>query len=89
MIGELDGLGPDGMHGGRAGVDSSLAFPAMGIVAQIRTGEIPMPKQAGSMALDIARGVPTEIDELIGFIARQGERLNMPVPSWPRRLAVG
>jgi len=33
------------------------------------------------VALDIARGVPTEIDEMIGFIARQGERLNMPVPN--------
>lgn len=42
-------------------------------------GEIPRSKHAGSMALDIARGVLTEIDKMIGFIARQGERLNMPV----------
>lgn len=42
---------------------------------------LPRSKHAGSMALDIARGVPTEIDEMIGFIARQGERLNMPVPN--------
>jgi 2-dehydropantoate 2-reductase len=41
------------------------------------------------MALDIARGVPTEIDEMIGLIARQGERLNMPVPNCHGRLPVG
>jgi len=52
-------------------------------------GEIPRSKHAGSMALDIARGVPTEIDEIIGFIARQGERSNMPVPNCARRLPVG
>ena len=33
------------------------------------------------MALDIARGVPTEIDELTGFIVREGERLGIPVPN--------
>jgi 2-dehydropantoate 2-reductase len=33
------------------------------------------------MALDIERGVPTEIDELTGFIVREGERLKIPVPN--------
>jgi 2-dehydropantoate 2-reductase len=33
------------------------------------------------MALDIARGQPTEIDELTGFIVRVGERLKIPVPN--------
>jgi 2-dehydropantoate 2-reductase len=33
------------------------------------------------MALDIARGAPTEIDELTGFIVREGERLKVPVPN--------
>jgi 2-dehydropantoate 2-reductase len=33
------------------------------------------------MALDIARGAPTEIDELTGFIVREGERLGVPVPN--------
>ena len=33
------------------------------------------------MALDIGRGAPTEIDELTGFIAREGNRLNVPVPN--------
>jgi 2-dehydropantoate 2-reductase len=31
------------------------------------------------MALDIERGVSTEIDELTGFIVREGERLEIPV----------
>jgi 2-dehydropantoate 2-reductase len=59
----------------------SFAFPPMEFVAQIRAGAIPMSKHAGSMALDIARGAPTEIDELTGFVVREGERLNVPVPN--------
>ena len=59
----------------------SFAFPPMEFVAQIRAGEIPLSKHAGSMALDIARGAPTEIDELTGFIVREGERLNVAVPN--------
>jgi 2-dehydropantoate 2-reductase len=59
----------------------TFAFPPMEFVAQIRAGEIAMSKHAGSMALDIARGVPTEIDELTGFIVREGERLKVPVPN--------
>ena len=46
----------------------SFAFPLMEFVA-------------GSMALDIARGVPTEIDELTGFIVREGELLNSRAPT--------
>ncbi len=59
----------------------SFAFPPMEFVAKIRSGELPMSKHAGSMALDIARGVPTEIDELTGFIVREGERLGVPTPN--------
>jgi 2-dehydropantoate 2-reductase len=59
----------------------SFAFPPMDFVDKVRTGEIPMPRHAGSMALDIARGAPTEIDELTGFIVREGKRLNVPVPN--------
>ena len=33
------------------------------------------------MALDIARGVPTEIDELTGYIVAEGERLEISVPA--------
>jgi 2-dehydropantoate 2-reductase len=59
----------------------SFAFPPMDFVDKIRSGQIPMSKHAGSMALDIARGGPTEIDELTGFIVREGKRLNVPVPN--------
>jgi 2-dehydropantoate 2-reductase len=57
----------------------SFAFPPMKFVDKVRAGEIPISPHAGSMALDIARGVPTEIDELTGFIVREGERLSVPV----------
>lgn len=59
----------------------TFAFPPMEFVDKIHAGEIPLSKHAGSMALDIARGVPTEIDELTGFIVREGERLKVPVPN--------
>ena len=59
----------------------SFAFPPMDFVDKIRSGQIPMSRHAGSMALDIARGTPTEIDELTGFIVREGERLKVPVPN--------
>jgi 2-dehydropantoate 2-reductase len=59
----------------------SFAFPPMGFVDKVRSGQIPMSRHAGSMALDIARGAPTEIDELTGFIVREGKRLKVPVPN--------
>lgn len=59
----------------------TFAFPPMEFVAKVRSGEIPMSKHAGSMALDIARGVPTEIDELTGFIVSESERLKIPAPN--------
>jgi len=59
----------------------SFAFDPMDFVNKTRSGELPIGKHAGSMALDIARGAPTEIDELTGFIVRAGERLGIPVPN--------
>ena len=58
-----------------------FAFPPMDFVGKIRSGELPMSSHAGSMALDIARGQPTEIDEMTGFIVREGERLGVPTPN--------
>jgi 2-dehydropantoate 2-reductase len=58
-----------------------FAFAPMDFVAKLRSGELPMSTHAGSMALDIARAQPTEIDELTGFIVREGERLGVPVPN--------
>ena len=59
----------------------SFAFEPMEFVAKTRSGELPMSQHAGSMALDIARGAPTEIDELTGFIVAAGERLGVPTPN--------
>jgi 2-dehydropantoate 2-reductase len=56
-----------------------FAFDPMGFVKQVRAGTMPMSRHGGSMALDIARGAPTEIDELTGYIVAQGERLGIPV----------
>jgi len=64
-----------------AKLGGTFAFPPMEFVAKVRSGAIPMATHAGSMALDIARGVPTEIDELTGFIVREGERAEIPVPN--------
>jgi 2-dehydropantoate 2-reductase len=59
----------------------TFAFPPMDFVGKVRAGEIPLSRHAGSMARDIERGAPTEIDELTGFIVREGERLKVPVPN--------
>jgi 2-dehydropantoate 2-reductase len=58
-----------------------LAFDPMDFVKKTRAGLLPIGKHAGSMSLDIARGAPTEIDELTGYIVREGERLGIPVPT--------
>lgn len=63
------------------GLGGTFAFPPMEFVDKVRAGQIPRSSHAGSMALDIARGAPTEIDELTGFIVREAERLKIPVPN--------
>jgi 2-dehydropantoate 2-reductase len=40
-----------------------------------------MPTQFSSTAQDLARGKPTEIDHLNGFVARKGEALGVPTPA--------
>jgi 2-dehydropantoate 2-reductase len=40
-----------------------------------------MPTQFSSTAQDIARGKPTEIDHLNGFVVRRGEALGIPTPA--------
>ena len=58
-----------------------LAYDPMEPVRRIRDGRAPMSRHGGSMALDIQRGVPTEIDELTGYIVREAERLGISVPT--------
>ena len=59
----------------------SFAFDPMAFVHKVRSGAVPMPRHAGSMALDIARGGDTEIDALTGWVVRQADRLGIPVPA--------
>jgi 2-dehydropantoate 2-reductase len=40
-----------------------------------------MPAQSSSTAQDLARGKPTEIDFLNGFVTRRGEALGIPTPA--------
>jgi len=39
-----------------------------------------MPEATSSTEQDIARGQPTEIDHLNGYVAREGEALTVPTP---------
>ncbi|MFT8242575.1 ketopantoate reductase family protein [Roseomonas sp. BN140053] len=59
----------------------TLAFDPMDFVKKIRTGQAPLSRHAGSMALDVARGAPLEVDELTGFVVREAARLGIPVPN--------
>lgn len=58
-----------------------FAFDPMGFVKQVRFGALPMSRHGGSMGLDIARGAPTEIDKLTGYIVVDAKRLGIPVPA--------
>jgi len=40
-----------------------------------------MPAQFSSTAQDLARGKPTEIDHLNGYVVRRGEALGVPTPA--------
>lgn len=59
----------------------SFAFDPLAFVHRVRAGELPRSRHAGSMALDIARGAETEIDELTGWIVAQADRLGIEVPA--------
>jgi 2-dehydropantoate 2-reductase len=59
----------------------TFAFDPFDFVKKVRSGAIPLSKHAGSMALDIARGAPTEIDELTGFVVREAEKRGIAVPN--------
>ncbi len=62
-------------------VGGRFAFDPMEYVHQVREGLMPVSAHAGSMALDIARGADTEIEELTGYIVREADRLGLPVPA--------
>lgn len=64
-----------------AALGGSFAFDPMAFVQRVRTGAVPLPRHAGPMAQDIARGTETEIDALTGWIVAQADRLGIPVPA--------
>ena len=45
-----------------------------------QAGSEAMPEALSSTAQDIARGKPTEIDSLNGFLVRKGAELGVPTP---------
>jgi len=47
--------------------------------AAIRLADV-MPQTMSSTAQDIAKGRPTEIDHLNGYVMREGSRLGVPTP---------
>ena len=59
------------------GVNLPLA-PALEAMARIAQA---MPAQRSSTAQDMARGKPSEIDHLNGFVARRGREVGIPTPA--------
>ena len=69
-------------------VDEGLAVAAAdgvtllgGVRQAVRKIAETMPGQFSSTAQDLARGKPTEIDHLNGFLVRRGEALGVPTPA--------
>ena len=63
--------------GNAAGVQ--LSADSM-IAAALKLGSEAMPEAVSSTAQDIARGKPTEIDSLNGFLVRKGAEMGVPTP---------
>ncbi len=63
--------------GSAAGVQ--LSADSM-IEAALKLGSEAMPEAVSSTAQDIARGKPTEIDSLNGFLVRRGAEMGVPTP---------
>ena len=51
------------------------------LVAQILKIPAAMPNQISSTAQDLARGKPSEIDFLNGYVVRKGAELGIPTPT--------
>jgi 2-dehydropantoate 2-reductase len=74
----LRGLVDEGLAVARA-----LGIPVDGdplqMLEDIRAGRRPLPRHPGSMAIDIERGTPTEIEALNGYLVRRADALGVPV----------
>jgi 2-dehydropantoate 2-reductase len=51
------------------------------LLEQILKIPAPMPNQMSSTAQDLARGKPSEIDFLNGYVVRKGAELGIPTPT--------
>jgi 2-dehydropantoate 2-reductase len=75
----LRGLVEEGLAVARA-----LGIPVAGdplhLVEDIRAGRRPLPRHPGSMAIDIERGRPIEIEALNGYLVRRADELGIAVP---------
>ncbi len=61
--------------GGVTTLEDTVVWQAVLRIAQT------MPEQRSSTAQDLARGKPTEIDHLNGYVVRQGEKLGVRTPA--------
>ena len=59
----------------------TLQFDPLGLIDDVRNGTVPMPSHPGSMAQDIERGTPTEIDALTGYMVRKAAEVGVAAPA--------
>lgn len=57
-----------------------LNYDPMSLVKKTRSGDMPMTKHAGSMAVDVALGRETELEAMTGYMVRKARALGVPVP---------
>ncbi len=55
-------------------------YPPLQIVEDVRAGKIALPRHPGSMAQDMERGAPIEIDALTGYMIRKAAEKGIAVP---------
>src|SRR5258708_6440813 len=57
-----------------------LEFDPIDLIEEIRAGEAPFTKHAGSMAQDIEAGRETELEAMTGYVVRKAKELGVSVP---------
>lgn len=50
------------------------------LIEEVRAGRLPMPRHPGSMHQDLARGQPSEIEALTGYLLRKAHQHGIPAP---------
>ena len=75
----LSGMVREGMAVAE-GLGITLHHPPLQLLEDVRAGKISLPQHPGSMAQDITRGAPTEIDALTGYMMRKAAELGVATP---------